>query len=242
MKIKQLFVRAVIFIALVYAGLSFLGNARKEWDWVKQNPQYFPENEVTYAEGNKELIHFMYQYGMDAYVTGQPIAYTDQEKNETIPTLYQWDKRWGFETYGSSVIGFTGCAPTSLAMVLTGLTGNYDINPYDIASYAQKNGYYVSGFGTKWDLIPTMAARYGVSCTSLSVDEARIRAELEAGHPLICNMGPGHFTNTGHFIVIYQEKENMLLVHDPNSVKNSKKEWEYATISPEIRAVWSFGA
>lgn len=241
MTIKQLFVRAVIVLALIYAALSFFAHTQKEWDWVKQNPDCFPENEVTYAQGNKELIHFMYAYGMDEYETGHPISYTSQEKNEAIPTLYQWDERWGFDTYGSSVIGFTGCAPTSLAMVLTGLTGNYDINPRDIASYAQKNGYYVSGFGTKWDVMPAVAARYGVTCTSLSIDEARIRSELEAGHPLICNMGPGHFTNNGHFIVIYGEKENMLLIHDPNSVKNSKKEWAYADISSEIRAVWSFG-
>ena len=41
----------------------------------------------------------------------------------------------------------TGCGPTVLSMVVSGLTGDSSITPYVVARYAQENGYYVSGTG-----------------------------------------------------------------------------------------------
>ena len=47
--------------------------------------------------------------------------------------------------YGNDVIAIEGCDPTSVAMVIAGLTGKNNITPYDVATYAYKNGYYEDG-------------------------------------------------------------------------------------------------
>ena len=45
------------------------------------------------------------------------------EGHANIPYYNQTDARWGYKSYGNSTIGHGGCGPTSLAMVVSGLTG-----------------------------------------------------------------------------------------------------------------------
>ena len=52
-------------------------------------------------------------------------------------------------------------------------------------------------------------------------------------------MGPGDFTTTGHFIVLTEYKNGKIRVNDPNSRKNSEKEWEYDAIKNQIRNLWA---
>ena len=52
-------------------------------------------------------------------------------------------------------------------------------------------------------------------------------------------MGPGDFTTTGHFIVLVGYENGKIKVNDPNSIKNSEKEWTYEQIKDQIRNLWA---
>ena len=64
--------------------------------------------------------------------------------------------------------------------------------------------------------------------------------ELEQNHPIICSMGPGDFTMTGHIIVITGVKNGKFVINDSNSKDRSKKLWSYEEIREQIKNLWSF--
>ena len=57
---------------------------------------------------------------------------------------------------------------------------------------------------------------------------------------MICAMGPGDFTDNGHFIVIKGYSDGKFLVNDPFSTANSSKKWDYETIADQCRHIWAF--
>lgn len=155
-----------------------------------------------------------------------------------IPLWLQWDSRWGYDLYGSDVLGLTGCGPTCLAMAAAGLTGDAAFTPYAVAHFSTENGYCVPGSGTAWTLISEGGPRLGLQVEELPLSESRIRSALEAGHPVICVVGPGDFTTEGHFIVLTGVEDGGIRVNDPNSVQNSAAQWEYDRLEGQIRALW----
>ena len=60
--------------------------------------------------------------------------------------------------------------------------------------------------------------------------EQEMADRLKDGNLIICAMGPGDFTNSGHFIVIYDYSRKKFSVNDPFSYTNSSKKWEYTTL------------
>ncbi|HIR53010.1 MAG TPA: hypothetical protein IAB39_06380 [Candidatus Onthovicinus excrementipullorum] len=52
------------------------------------------------------------------------------------------------------------------------------------------------------DVVSEGAAQLGLDSIELPLDEPRIVRNLEAGNPVVCAMGPGNFTKTGHFIAL----------------------------------------
>ena len=159
-----------------------------------------------------------------------------------IPYLIQYDTRWGYHGYGSSVMGITGCGPTCLSMAVIGLTGNTSATPARIADYAESAGHYVSGAGTAWTLFDTGAAAFGLRGEAISTNDDDMRARLRDGEIIIASMLPGDFTTSGHFIVIYDHGLFGYNVYDPNSVELSRKTWSFEKLSGQIAQLWSFSA
>lgn len=154
------------------------------------------------------------------------------------PLLLQYDKRWGYGYYGEDVIAINGCGPTSLAVVIAGLTGRSDITPFSVATYAYQNGYYDNG--TSWYLFTEGVKNYGIIGTELPLSKTLMMSELEKGHPIICSMGRGDFTTTGHIIVITGIKNGQFIINDPNSRERSNRLWSYDRIKNQIKNMWSF--
>lgn len=168
------------------------------------------------------------------------IDISDELSSNSIPLFLQYDKRWGSLKYGNDTIEKEGCGPTCLAMVIVGLTKDESINPKAVADFSKDNGYYAGEDGTRWSLMTEGSSHYGVNGYEIPLDKEMIINELEAGNPIICSMGPGDFTNKGHFIVLKAYKNGKFEVNDPNSIKRSKKLWKYEDISDQIRAIWAF--
>lgn len=215
-------------------------DVEQEYAWLLENENLFPEDKVDFAKGNPGLIHFLYQYGRKEYTIVENAKISGKEVEEDIPLFLQWDERWGYDAYGSSVIGLTGCGPTCLAMVIDGLKQSPSVTPREVAGYAMDNGYYLQGTGTKWGLFVDYAGMYGITCTDLQTDKKRILSELSKGNPVICSMRAGIFTTGGHFIVLAGMKDGKIIVNDPNNVELSSRYWELEEFSGEIANAWSF--
>ena len=161
----------------------------------------YPESLVQLYEKNEEARQFVLDYKKNGN-NEQPIDISSDVTDGKIPLFLQWDERWGYRTYGDNFLAITGCGPTALSMVYVGLTGDTSMNPYAVAQMAQEDGFYVNGSGSSWSMMTELATKLGLSAQELSLNEDSIRQELSQGHPIICIMGPGDFTTSGHFIVL----------------------------------------
>ena len=79
----------------------------------------------------------------------------------------------------------------------------------------------------------------GLDVTELTLDYDRIVANLEVGNPIICVMGPGDFTSSGHFIVLTGVEDGLLTVNDPNSYARSEQLWDFFQIQDQIENLWA---
>ena len=115
------------------------------------------------------------------------------------------------------------------------------MNPYEVARLADYEGYYVHGSGSSWDMMESFASELGLNVHTVAFTEQDIVETLQNGQPIICVVGPGDFTNDGHFIVLKEVDNNgRIIINDPNSKKNSRKKWELDVIMPQIMNLWSY--
>ncbi|HCT91179.1 MAG TPA: hypothetical protein DF613_07355 [Lachnospiraceae bacterium] len=149
----------------------------------------------------------------------------------------QGDSRWVDHSYGGrDRFGKYGCGPTVLAMIVTSFT-NQDYFPSDMADWASDHGYWAPGSGTKHSFIPEGAAAFGFQVESFhDFTRKGILDELASGHILVALLGPGHFTNGGHFIIIADDwSDKKVSIADPASLKNTQKAWDIELILDELK-------
>lgn len=202
------------------------------------NSTQYPKQLQELALKNEEALEFVYDYPTE-HVREHTIDLTEEASMDSVPLFVQWDKRWGYEKYSGNFFAASGCGPTTLSMVVVYLTHNRDASPLAVAKYSKEAGYSVDGSGSSWTLISEGCRHYGVKAKTVSLDESRMKAELDAGHPIVVNVGPGDFTDTGHFMVITGYDDEGFSINDPNSIEKSGKRWLFKNISSQIRAVWS---
>ena len=163
----------------------------------------------------------------------------DPSETEGVPFLLQYDSRWAFHPYGSSVMGYTACGPTCLSMAAIGVTGDGRYDPVYISDFAEKAGYYVWGTGTSWLLFTDGAAVLGLTGVIIPCDEATMRARLDAGEVLIASMTAGDFTKSGQFIVIHSYTGAGFRIYDPSSVERSEERWSFSRLQSQMAQLWS---
>lgn len=199
----------------------------------------YPEELLILLEKNPETEAFVKDYP-NREKWEKEITLSKEEKKSRAPLFLQWDRRWGYRSYGDKMIAINGCGPTCLSMVLVGLKSDTEMNPKAVADFSAENGYLTDGSGTEWSFMTEGARALGLTAKELPLDESKIINALKNGHQIICSMRPGDFTTTGHFIVIYGERDGKLLLHDPNSVIRSEKEWLYEDIQGQIKNLWEY--
>lgn len=230
-----------------YENIEKLAEKSKEYpniNKISNNINLYPESLIDLASKNDEAIDFVANYPeYKEKIRIKDISIKEDYKKGNIPLFIQWDKRWGYDKYGSEFIAINGCGPTSLAMVAVGLTGDTSINPKVVADYSRKNGYLANNVGTSWNLMTEGAKHFGLYGMEISLDENVIISKLRQGHPIIASMGPGEFTSEGHFIVLAGIDENgKIIVNDSNSKINSSKKWDIDVFMKETKNLWSFEA
>ena len=167
------------------------------------------------------------------------IRFTDGQTN--VIYFNQLDERYANQPYGSDNIGGYGCGPTAMAIVVSSLT-NGIIEPTDMAKWAYENGYWCSKSGSYHALIPAAATTWGLNVEGCSAsDSQKIVDALSNGKLVVAIMKKGHFTNSGHFIVLRGVKNGKILVADPASYDRSNMEWDLSIILNEASTYASAG-
>ena len=151
----------------------------------------------------------------------------------------QNDSKWGSLPYAvdgeKSTIKSAGCGPTAMADVLAAIVDPY-IDPVTCASWARMHGYKAYKAGTYHSYIQAQAAEYGVSCRQIAKTQAR--TELLNGNWLIAVMGPGIWTSSGHYIVAYGYKDDMVYINDPASTKAARACNKWSAFLTQVKKIW----
>lgn len=147
----------------------------------------------------------------------------------------QADARWKDKLYGrTGTIGRSGCGPTSLSIAISSLTDK-KVDPVQMSKWAYENGYYCEGAGSYHTLIPSGVKNFGLKVEGCTAKEPqRIVDALAQGKLIIAIMAKGHFTRSGHFIVLRGVTANRkILVADPVSRSRSEEKWDLSIILNE---------
>ena len=197
----------------------------------------YPEELIALLDRNPETETFVLEYPIKKDMDIQ-VDLTQYRGSESVPLFLQWDQQWGYMEYGSGVAGLTACGPVCLSMAAFYLTEDDAFAPDKMIQFATENGYYSPGNGSSWTLISEGGVKLGFDVTEIPLVESRIIKNLEVDNPIICAMGPGDFTTSGHYIVMTGYENGMIRINDPNSIANSQKLWKYEDIEGQIRNLW----
>ena len=168
-----------------------------------------------------------------------------QASTEQPISFLQTDNRWGNEIYSinnnsSQTIATSGCGPTSMAIVLNYYIDN-SITPLQTALYAMNNGYRTYQNGTSWLYFETIADEYDLEFLQTSSSKEASNWMNTKDDPLIiCSMGPGLWTNNGHFIVLWKIENNMAYINDPASVAEERNKNSYNKLVSQCKQYFCF--
>ncbi|MCD8300602.1 MAG: C39 family peptidase [Clostridiales bacterium] len=232
---RKISIVVILCVLAVAAGIFYKSNFIPNYKET-EIPYSLLEFAAKYPEANWFVSNYPRdggrEYDMDV---------SKEVKNGEIPLFIQWDKRWGYKSYGDDYFAVTGCGPACMSMIVCGLTGDTRWNPYEMGCFSDGQGYYTDGVGTSWSLMTEGAEQFGLTASYGTVSEEYILENLGESTPMICSMGPGDFTYTGHFIVLTGiDRNGKIIVNDPNSKINSKKHWEVSKLVPQIKSLWSY--
>ena len=132
-------------------------------------------------------------------------------------TIYkQYDSRWSKKNYnGSSSIGTAACGPFSVANIIV---EHKSINPMDVVTFMQKNGYAIRNKGTAWSGMPAAMKHFGmtdVKAVDVSTSMSKVWEHMKKGYDAVFlfiggSRGGVCWTTQGHYVAMvgYELKNN----------------------------------
>lgn len=204
------------------------------------------EQEKSVPEYGAQQVHPDDQTAVSSGATPEPLNNMADSAGEytlslttsigTLTYYNQSDSRWADYLYGGSdPLAVYGCGPTVMAMLVNSFTEN-TCQPPDMAAWAAANHYWSPGYGTKHEFILEGAAAFGLHAEPFKDFTAEgVMAELKSGHILVALMGPGHFSDSGHFIIITDDwPDNQVRVADPARIERTEAAWDVQIILDEL--------
>ena len=168
-------------------------------------------------------IHLYYKQD-----NGQLIAVdatTTQVSKAVYNTPYysQRDGRWGGRKYGPYSMDATGCVPTTLAMVISGITGT-EVLPTTVSDYLYNhtNEFNKDGFGTSSRGIVRAAQHWNLTTETLFTASA-VKEVLSQGHHVLGAVGTSIFAHypVTHELVLKGYDNGKTYVRDPYNAANN---------------------
>ena len=164
----------------------------------------------------------------------------------------QGDSRWGSLKYAvdgeNSTIKSAGCGITVMADIIATLVSPY-ITPITTASWSRMKGYKVKHSGTSYSYFVPQGKEYGLNIKRINTsniyhqpnNSLHIKAldELKKGNWLIACMGKGHWTKSGHYILVYGYENGIVYIADPASNKADRLKNTWDLLKNEVKYYWS---
>ena len=166
------------------------------------------------------------RYNGEVYFADTIFALTDKQKNLA-------------KNYAENLSLFLGDGLFQYAPSTNTITALGDVRFTDgeteVIYFNQLDERYANQpYGTNHILIPGAAQAWGLSVEECTASEPqRILDALADGKLVVALMTKGHFTKSGHFIVLRGVQDEKILVADPASYRRSQKAWELSIILNE---------
>ncbi len=204
----------------------------------------YPEKLIEMLGRNEQTLEFVMNYPLK-YGKEQTIDISGYADTPGVPLFIQWDQQWGYKDYVGNVAGLSGCGPTCMSMVMYHFTRDPNMHPAYMMDFAQSNSAYATvGGATLWGFFKQGGAELGLTVKEMTYDDLHIERNmkrlLESGKVLVVNVGPGIFTEIGHYMVIAGYEDGKFIINDPNSPANSAKRWEFSEFQKELKMGWIF--
>lgn len=164
----------------------------------------------------------------------------------------QGDSKWRTLKYAvdgeRSTIKSAGCGVTVMADILATLVSPY-ITPITTASWSRMKGYKVKNSGTSYNYFVPQGREYGLTIKRINTsniyhqsnNSLHIKAldELKNGNWLIACMGKGHWTSSGHYILVYGYENGYVYIADPASNRADRLKNTWDLLKNEVKYYWS---
>ncbi len=197
-----------------------------------------PESLQKLYKENFEAADFVSSYPQEKDKV-KKVSLKAYKGTNQMPLFIQWDKQWGYLTYGNDLAGVNADGPMCLAMVGYYLTGDEKFSPDKIIAFSQEKGFFNTKYGSSPSLFIEGANELGLKGAKISSSNENFIANLQNGWPIVCYIGQGKFTSTPHYIVISGYNDSGLIVNDPNSIINSQKQWQFSELAEQIKGAWT---
>lgn len=222
------------------AALKIQGADDSDIQNIYENASVYPDKILQNLAINSEMKQFVMDYPDKINIVFDGNFTVDVSADE-VPLFLQYDERWGYADYGTSIIAISGCGPTCLSMAYTYVKQDGNMNPIKMADFSMKNGYVGESNDTSWALMTEGATSLGLTSEELSLSKENMVTALSNGKVIICSMSPGDFTRSGHFILIRSYENELFYVNDPYSEARSQVGWDYEKLSTQISNMWAIG-
>lgn len=147
-----------------------------------------------------------------------------------------------------STIGTAGCGPTAMAMVLATWV-DPKITPKTECDWALAHGFKAKNQGTYYGYFAKRAQTLGLKCeqmnwtnltTSKKTDNihAQAKAQVDKGNLVIACMGPGNWTKSGHYVLVWKIEGDTIYINDPASTLSRRTQGSYSLFKQQVKYYW----
>ena len=134
----------------------------------------------------------------------------------------------------------------SAAMVISTLTGK-TVTPVDTCDWSIRHGYKALNQGTYYSYFVPQLKAYGIQCKQMLGSRIlnqpqhpiheQVKQYLSQGYYVIALMGPGTWTKSGHFVLVW-DWDSKVRINDPASTRAERLNGDPDTFRREVRMYW----
>lgn len=170
--------------------------------------------------------------------------------NKRPVSYLQTDARWAKKPYRvageTATIGGSGCGPACAAMVIATMQ-DATVTPVETCAWSVAHGYKALNQGTYYSYFRPQLAAYGIECKQLLASRIinqpnhtihdQVKEYLAQGYYVIALMGPGTWTTSGHFVLLWAW-DDKVRINDPASTKDKRLNGDPVAFRREARCYW----
>lgn len=171
--------------------------------------------------------------------------------NEKPVSYLQTDSRWKNVDYSAAgektTIGASGCGPTAMAMVLATWCDK-SVTPQSECAWALAHGFKAPHQGTYYGYFESAGRRFGLTVQRLNYTtiygnsksscHTQAKTALDTGDLVIACMGPGNWTSSGHYVLVYGIIGDVIYINDPASTKKTRTQGSYSLFKQQTKLYW----